>query len=204
MHDLPTDMVLSDTERAELSQCGTEHPHSISYGYSRNKTRNPATLYNYATQHYHGFINAQKTLRTAVRDLHGAPKIAVEKTYLGYGFDSGKPLVLRNLSKKRYVRSGAVDVLNEQIFAWYGKVGFSHGAQDGAYCLGDALVCRICWSSDGSTSMTEAPDDLTCGPWAGDRFDVITQDEFGEKEDRDQWHDASEGNHAIKSSCNVV
>lgn len=56
--------------------------------------------------------------------------------------------ILRNLSKKVYIRQSAIPVR-----------------------LGDALLTQICWSSDRSISMCYEKD-LHRGAWAGDRFDI--------------------------------
>lgn len=71
-------------------------------------------------------------------------------------------LVLRNFTKKQYV------------------------LEDGKYPLGTALLARICYSSSESCISCEACDEwdifdeieLTRGTWAGDRFDVISADDF--------------------------
>ncbi|KZO92443.1 hypothetical protein CALVIDRAFT_487445 [Calocera viscosa TUFC12733] len=194
MRDLPSDTLLSHIEHAELVQCGTQHDHSTEHGHSPEGEPQPARLFDYAYQHYGRARDNRKELGytgTWRLDLQGAPHAALRQVLLVYPLRSGKPLVLRNLSKKVYVRSGAVDVLNKQLFAQDAEAGIANKEQGVGYCLGDALVCRICWSSDPSCAMWEPPEDLTRGPWAGDRFDVITQDEFGEKEDYDEWEDAS-------------
>ncbi|KZO92457.1 hypothetical protein CALVIDRAFT_504274, partial [Calocera viscosa TUFC12733] len=191
MRDLPCDALLSDMEHAEL------------HGQSPDGEPQPATLFGYACHHYGRAIdNWEELLVTVCRlDLQGAPDTALRQVLFKsvYPLRSGQPLVLRNLSKKLYVRSGAVDVLNEQLFSQDTEVGIEKNRV--GYCLGDALVCRICWSSDPSCSMWEVPEDLTRGPWAGDRFDVITQDEFGEKEDYDQWADASQEVCEVLRQC---
>lgn len=59
-------------------------------------------------------------------------------------------LVLRNLSKMLYIRQAGIAPTP----------------------LINALITRICWSSDPSVAMRYEKEDLPRGPWAGDAFDV--------------------------------
>ena len=67
-------------------------------------------------------------------------------------------IILRNLSKRVYVRSDTLSV-----------TGKDH------YCgLGRALLSRICWSTDNSAAMSEEyKGEIHRGVWAGDCFDII-------------------------------
>jgi hypothetical protein len=60
------------------------------------------------------------------------------------------------------------------------------------FVLGDALVSRICWSSDPSCAMSNYPHDLTRGPWAFDMLDITKKKEFEEMSDFAEWKDTSE------------
>jgi hypothetical protein len=76
--------------------------------------------------------------------------------------DKSKPkgdseLILRNLTKKQYVRANSTST-----------------------ALGTVLLARICWSSDPSCSMAYDGHELTRGVWAGDRFDITTLDQLEE------------------------
>ncbi|KZO92453.1 hypothetical protein CALVIDRAFT_540916 [Calocera viscosa TUFC12733] len=199
MRDLPGDLLLSDTQRAELFECGTQHAHSIRSDVAEEE-RTPSTLYAFAEKHYWSDLDVRVLLRRSIwrRGLTGAPKIAVQTMYAARNLRSMR-LVLRNLTKKLYVRSRAVDDLNGQLFEQDEEAGITSDDEYG-YCLGDALMSRICWSSDPSCSMWGQPEDLTRGPWAGDRFDVITVEEF-DKEDKDQWQDASEDVCRVLKNC---
>ncbi|EDR04036.1 uncharacterized protein LACBIDRAFT_330974 [Laccaria bicolor S238N-H82] len=73
--------------------------------------------------------------------------------------DCNHQLILRNLTKKQYVRDDPTSTT-----------------------LGTVLLARICWSSDPSRSMAYEGHDLTRGVWAGDRFDITTLDRLEEDE----------------------
>ncbi|KAA1477019.1 hypothetical protein DENSPDRAFT_933415 [Dentipellis sp. KUC8613] len=96
-------------------------------------------------------------------------------------------LVLRNFSKREYVRYDALptDMTHEH---WTG----------GQVDLGLAMHSQICWSSDPGIGM-DYDGGLHRGPWAGDRFDIAPIDELRELEkQKDEegnlmvWTDASE------------
>ena len=74
-------------------------------------------------------------------------------------------LILRNLTKKQYVREGATST-----------------------SLGTIVLARICWSSDSSCNMAYKGHALTRGVWAGDRFDITTLDQL---EEGTGWTDVS-------------
>ncbi|KAF8997396.1 hypothetical protein BDQ17DRAFT_1363291 [Cyathus striatus] len=83
------------------------------------------------------------------------------------------PYVLRNMSKKMYVRGDGAK--------------FS----DGKTLLGHCLFSRICWSSDPSSSMShpfDAPE-ITRGLWAGDRFDVVLFEDVKDALESERWKD---------------
>jgi hypothetical protein len=84
--------------------------------------------------------------------------------------------VLCNLTKKVYVRTQALDALNLEA---RGRIG-----------LHQALLCRVCWSSDGSTSMRTSVD-LHRGAWAGDRFEIMTMSSLAARSDL-EWKEVSE------------
>ncbi|KAJ7510682.1 hypothetical protein B0H11DRAFT_1700958, partial [Mycena galericulata] len=75
--------------------------------------------------------------------------------------------VLRNLSRHMYVTDYAlVEFKKNTTIAGIAPVWLGHLA-----------LIRICWSSDPSASMADEID-ISRGIWAGDRFDIITVDEF--------------------------
>ncbi|KAF8989233.1 hypothetical protein BDQ17DRAFT_478574 [Cyathus striatus] len=96
--------------------------------------------------------------------------------------DSGvrdySPYILRNLSKKAYVR------------------GFNPPwCVRGKCTFGQTLFARICWSSDPSTNMAHYPKDvpeITRGLWAGDRFDIVPLQEVDAVLEIDGWEDVTE------------
>jgi hypothetical protein len=93
-------------------------------------------------------------------------------------FGHDRVWVLRNLSKREFVRNNALGDKTTNIL---GPAGGDPG-------LGDALLSRICWSSDPSGSK-DLCDDITYGVWAGDRFDIQPIDTV---ENEDDWKDVSE------------
>jgi hypothetical protein len=62
--------------------------------------------------------------------------------------------ILRNLSTKEYVCANKIP-------------------KPAMFGLGHILIIQTCWSSDPSISMNYN-DDITRGPWAGNRFDITT------------------------------
>lgn len=83
---------------------------------------------------------------------------------------------LRNLSKKEYARGEVLEAAQDGKDRDYGF---------GALRIGDLVVFRICWSSDGYGNMTNAR--LAPGEWAGDCFDIV---EFADA-DLSGWKDVS-------------
>ncbi|KAF9027727.1 hypothetical protein BDZ89DRAFT_1134015 [Hymenopellis radicata] len=94
-------------------------------------------------------------------------------------YDLGKrgPYVLRNLSKKVYVRQNAL--------------ALKSGTDASVYYMsfGSLVLARIAWSTDSGMAMAYATDhDMHRGAWAGDRFDVVRIKAI--KHD-DDWTDVS-------------
>ncbi|KAF8993391.1 hypothetical protein BDQ17DRAFT_149893 [Cyathus striatus] len=100
---------------------------------------------------------------------------AVRNIYTEATKEDYTPYVLRNVSKKLYVRGdGAKD-------------------SDGDTLLGYCLFSRICWSQDSSSSM-RVPYNLpsiTRGLWAGDRFDVVLHEDVNDVLESDGWKDVT-------------
>ncbi|KAL1746819.1 hypothetical protein HDZ31DRAFT_33386 [Schizophyllum fasciatum] len=95
-------------------------------------------------------------------------------------------LVLRNLSKRVYVSGKAVAAFNARM----GKKYECYGSMA---CLGSAALVRICWSSSSSTN-TPYRGPLHRGVWAGDRFDIVSEEMFEHERGDDQpqpWADVS-------------
>ncbi|KAK7062346.1 hypothetical protein R3P38DRAFT_2834808 [Favolaschia claudopus] len=89
------------------------------------------------------------------------------------------PTVLRNLTRKEYVRETAL----LELKAKYVKVKVMQ--QVG---LGEALMTRICLSSDPSASLSyDGP--IHQGAWVGDRFDIVSSAEWQETA---SWTDVSD------------
>ncbi|PIL36441.1 hypothetical protein GSI_00130 [Ganoderma sinense ZZ0214-1] len=89
------------------------------------------------------------------------------------------PRVLCNTSKGEYVREDA-------LVGWdmeYWRVTLAH-----------ALLARVCYSPDDSISMCcgeEYKDRLVKGPWAGDRFRIISEDEMPVLKGGKRWRDVT-------------
>lgn len=84
-------------------------------------------------------------------------------------------MILRNLTKRLYVMSDALNI------------------DDGAWGLGKAIMCHICWSSDDSASMSY-DGSITRGIWAGDKFDIVPLESLGgtiESLDKAGWKDVT-------------
>ena len=71
--------------------------------------------------------------------------------------DSAEIVILRNLSKKLYVRSDTLIATGQDLFCG----------------LGRALLSRISWSAECDASRTSYDFDISRGAWAGDCFDII-------------------------------
>jgi hypothetical protein len=118
-----------------------------------------------------------KALRQAVKDA-----ISIPSTLSG-------PAVLRNLSKRLFIRSTALEALTARWKDEIEKDSIRAVVRDPP-TLGNALILRICWSSDSSCSMLDPRDDLTRGPWTGDRFDIVLEEEFENAEG--DWENVSD------------
>ncbi|KAF8989228.1 hypothetical protein BDQ17DRAFT_1414451 [Cyathus striatus] len=91
--------------------------------------------------------------------------------------------VLRNLSKKEYIRGGT-----------------SRDFKNGLPSLGQALFTWICWSSDPTVNGLYVPDDvpdLTRGTWAGDRLDFVLLEDIEKDLEMGGWMDVSEEVRAV-------
>ena len=89
--------------------------------------------------------------------------------------------VLRNLTKKEYIRADAFTLSR----------GYHVCSANNPVTLGYAVMSRIVWSADWSVPMNLSVDFATKlfhGPWTGCAFDIIG---FGEWTDRDGWNDVS-------------
>ncbi|KAF7365616.1 hypothetical protein MVEN_00435200 [Mycena venus] len=95
------------------------------------------------------------------------------------------PTVLRNLSRRQYVRESAL----LELKAKYAEVKSHRGEgilQNVGF--GEVLMTRICLSSNPSASMLyDGP--IHRGAWAGDRFDIVSSSECFEDT---TWSDVSE------------
>lgn len=90
--------------------------------------------------------------------------------------------ILRNLTTREFVRAEAIAL----------KPKFIHGPNIDVLGFGEALLSRICWSSDGSCSMMDTTN-ICRGVWAGHCFDITTLASHQEKTaNGEEWTDASE------------
>ncbi|KAJ3514776.1 hypothetical protein NLJ89_g2179 [Agrocybe chaxingu] len=96
--------------------------------------------------------------------------------------------VLRNLTKKVYVRSNRVPDEVEE-----GKLSYGSPAFDGRIPgLAQIMLGRIAWSSDPMINMEyNKNEDITRGTWAGDRLDVRLFETVREDMKADGWQDVS-------------
>ncbi|KAL6893422.1 hypothetical protein GGI43DRAFT_185132 [Trichoderma evansii] len=96
-------------------------------------------------------------------------------------FPTDEPWILRNLTRKQFVRAEAI-ALNPE---------FIHGLDVDILGFGEVLLSRICWSLLPPLDI-EDPTNICRGVWAGHRFDITTlarhQREAGEE---DEWIDVS-------------
>ena len=96
-----------------------------------------------------------------------------------YQYRSEKGWVLMNQTKKEYVTSmAASSILPSSMSPTW------------ANCFGRLILCRICWSSDSSVAMSVSAD-LHRGVWAGDRFVIVTVDDFEAMPSAKGWKDVS-------------
>ncbi|KAJ7645111.1 hypothetical protein DFH06DRAFT_1476976 [Mycena polygramma] len=85
--------------------------------------------------------------------------------------------VLRNLSRRQYVRESALT----ELTAKYPKIG-----------LGEVVLSRICLSSDVDVRNLTYDGGIHRGVWAGDRFDIVAAKWLEELGDDPSWTDVSE------------
>ncbi|KAF9464921.1 hypothetical protein BDZ94DRAFT_452456 [Collybia nuda] len=90
--------------------------------------------------------------------------------YFSGEFYSDEVYVLRNLTKREYVRADEVILHRDEIDGpSLGRSAVGHRPG-----LGEVLLSRISWSTDSTANMSydEEGDGITRGVWAGDRFDI--------------------------------
>ena len=96
-----------------------------------------------------------------------------------------KPEILRNISKRQYMRRSALLGMVETCPEHWGWDRVD---------LGHVILSRISWSSDSSVSMSY-DGDIHRGVWAGDRFDITSADALDEKDENGQaveWTDVTD------------
>lgn len=97
-------------------------------------------------------------------------------------FPTDEPWILRNLTKKQFVRAEAIAL----------KPEFIHGPDIDVIGFGEVLLMRICWSSAPAVGI-EDPTNICRGVWAGHRFDIRTlASHRRETGDEDDWVDVSD------------
>jgi hypothetical protein len=159
-----------------------------------SKDKAPKTLY-YAARKYPWTPPAGDWRRKFLAPLHRSWETklpqqvvrAVEAANTPYCLSG--PGVLRNLSRRLFVRETALDALTAR---WKAEIKEDdiHAVVSLPPSLGHALVLRICWSSDPSCNMVDPRGDLTRGPWTGERFDLVLEEEF--KDAKGDWEDVSD------------
>jgi len=122
-----------------------------------------------------------RSRRTALDEAGHLPKseysqacsFAVGKKVVDY-YPETESWILRNLTT-------AVFVQGDGLFAAFHRSGHQRGLHLGYPGFGEAIMCRICWSTEDSTVPCAGFDR---GVWAGHRFEICT-----------------EKHHALHSSC---
>ncbi|KZV97175.1 hypothetical protein EXIGLDRAFT_731450 [Exidia glandulosa HHB12029] len=111
-------------------------------------------------------------------DLYDSPTISDKEPV--------KRLVLRNLTTQEYVRGA--ELAQDQACTpdtWYTY-----------WSVGELLPLRVCWSSDDSAGLPEEyKGNITRGPWAGHRFDIVLEDDIPRDAEGNvlpEWKDASD------------
>jgi len=97
-------------------------------------------------------------------------------------FSTDRIWILRNLSKRQYVRADVLAAASEGEIV--GPIVDTPG-------FGHVICSRISWSSDSSSSMSSYEGDITRGIWAGHRFDISTLESVGIGESGKQWKNVS-------------
>lgn len=97
-------------------------------------------------------------------------------------FPTDEPWILRNLTKKQFVRAEAIAL----------KPAFIHGPNIDVIGFGEVLLMRICWSSAPAVGIAD-PTNICRGVWAGHRFDITTLARHQRKtRDEKDWVDVSD------------
>ncbi|KAJ7205179.1 hypothetical protein GGX14DRAFT_397725 [Mycena pura] len=94
--------------------------------------------------------------------------------------------ILRNLSRRQYVRESALFDLRD-------KYKGTNVEMD-KVALGEVVLCRTCFSSSASTALRYEGDiEVHRGVWAGDRFDIVSAEWLKELESNvaGDWTDVS-------------
>ncbi|TFY82763.1 hypothetical protein EWM64_g1256 [Hericium alpestre] len=99
------------------------------------------------------------------------------------------PRILRNLSRKEYVREDALDQFMEDEEELMDEYGYG-------VCFAHVILMRVCWSPRGGPALRDPTDKTHGGPWAGDRFDYMSAKDFRTVEKGDdgqmvEWRDIS-------------
>ncbi|KAI0028495.1 hypothetical protein K488DRAFT_58459 [Vararia minispora EC-137] len=186
--DLPPTVALSEVEQAEVLEWGNTTSEPVDYA--------PALLWSYAAELYEyrdDDVNLKRGLRMLILD--GPPAVAIENM-------TDRPWhrsdVLRNLSKRLYVRQAVLNKLWEELTLRHPQLKQEWNM---APCVGNALLCRICWSTSDNAAMNVKEESITQGPWAGDRFDVVHMRELKMDSEFPQWQDVSEEVFAVLRKC---
>ncbi len=101
--------------------------------------------------------------------------------------EHARPCILRNLSKKVYVRDDALALSKEDTNEEDEEEDEEKDAKPYYMSFGSLIVLRIVWSCELSLGTTN-DDELCRGVWAGDRFDIVNIDAI---EHEEGWTDVS-------------
>ncbi|KAK7062345.1 hypothetical protein R3P38DRAFT_2834802 [Favolaschia claudopus] len=88
-----------------------------------------------------------------------------------------RPTVLRNLTRKEYVRETALIDLKAKYLPVVSTGSYDLGEELQKVGMSEVLMTRICLASDPSVSMSY-DGDIHQGAWVGDRFDIVSSAEW--------------------------
>ena len=98
--------------------------------------------------------------------------------------------ILRNLSRNEFMHGKTFKEFQRHYCEKHSNTLAVHKFENVGF--GEMVVIRTRWSSDPSIAM-RYEGNLHCGAWAGDRFDIVPEDEFVVANKEGKWKDVSEG-----------
>lgn len=155
---------------------------------SKDDIGKPQNLYKLASVRYLNLGNRELPTLRGISLNHGIARIPKEVDWRTLHMEEqdfhpkASSWTLRNLTTHKYVRSESIDR----------RGGSQTGPHIGPPGFGEAVLSRICWSTDPNLSMAHNGTSHR-GVWAGHCFDIITWDTFENEGLRGtEWKDVSE------------